>query len=388
MSREFTAIDLFCGAGGLSIGLQKAGFSILAANDIDPPATRTYRAAHPETEFLHDTVEAIQGRKLLRSLSLKKGELDLLAGGPPCQGFSVYNHKRGYHDPRSQLFLVYLRLIAEILPKVVIIENVTGLSSVENGRIIQDVHDALSSIGYYVEHRVLRAEEFGIPQERRRLFFIGTKVRRGVDWPVPTHGSAGNSLFDCERLPLVTCDDTLSDLPILANGQGFEPAQYRSAPASAYQKLMRLSSGEVYNHIAPKLSTVNLERMRYIPPGGSWRDIPHDLLPTGMKRAKRSDHTKRYGRLLPSGQSSTILTKCDIHWGAYIHPTQDRTLTVREAARFQSFPDSVRFCGSRVEQYKQVGNAVPPLLAEVIGRSVMRMLASVSTRGLQQRAVG
>lgn len=128
------------------------------------------------------------------------------------------------------------------------------------------------------------------------------------------------------------------------------------------------------NHSCNGLGPVNLERLKYIPQGGSWRDIPHDMLPTGLKRARRSDHTKRYGRLSPDALCSTILTKCDPHWGSFFHPTQDRVLSVREAARIQSFPDDYRFLGSLQEQYEQVGNAVPPLMAKAIGEEIKNMI--------------
>jgi DNA (cytosine-5)-methyltransferase 1 len=137
-----------------------------------------------------------------------------------------------------------------------------------------------------------------------------------------------------------------------------------------YQRMLRGKNKKVLNHSATKLAAINIQRMTHIPQGGSWRDIPFDLLPKGMQRAKRSDHTKRYGRLSLDGLSSTIMTKCDVHWGAYIHPTQDRSITVREAARFQSFPDWFEFKGSKTEQYVQVGNAVPPLLARKIAEAI------------------
>lgn len=137
---------------------------------------------------------------------------------------------------------------------------------------------------------------------------------------------------------------------------------------------MRNGSDGVLNHEAPRLGEINIKRMSFIPPGGNWTDIPEDLLPRGMRRARRSDHTKRYGRVAPDGLASTILTKCDPHWGAYFHYEQDRCFTVREAARIQTFPDSYRFVGSRVEQYEQVGNAVPSLLAAAIGRSTRGVL--------------
>ena len=161
--------------------------------------------------------------------------------------------------------------------------------------------------------------------------------------------------------------------------------KYRVHAASEYQREMRQGSISVHNHSAPKLGEINIERMRHIPQGGSWRDIPFDLLPDGMKRAKRSDHTKRYGRMSWNGQSSTVLTKCDIHWGAFIHPDQDRSITVREAARIQSFPDWFHFMGPRTGQFVQVGNAVPPILGKRIGQAMQE--ASATVIGIPKRAV-
>jgi DNA (cytosine-5)-methyltransferase 1 len=162
----------------------------------------------------------------------------------------------------------------------------------------------------------------------------------------------------------------------LAVNDGSEEMPYCCRPKSPYQKLMRGDSMLLHNHVAGKLSETNLERLNYVQPGGSWRDIPHFLLPKGLKRAKRSDHTRRYGRIDPDGLSGTIMTKCDPHWGSFFHYEQDRALTVREAARIQSFPDSYRFFGSRVAQYEQVGNAVPPLLARTLAEHIRATLFS------------
>ena len=183
-------------------------------------------------------------------------------------------------------------------------------------------------------------------------------------WPEPTHGPSLS--------PFVTVWDAIGDLPVLENGEApAGPLSYRSPPACAYQTALRDNSDAVTHHAAPRLSEINLERMRYIPEGGSWRDVPVGLLPEGMKRARRCDHTKRYGRLRKDGLSSTILTKCDVHWSACIHPGQDRALTVREAARLQSFPDRFTFAGPRTEQYVQVGNAVPPVLGRMVGEAIL-----------------
>jgi DNA (cytosine-5)-methyltransferase 1 len=180
---------------------------------------------------------------------------------------------------------------------------------------------------------------------------------------------------DQKRLqPAVTVKDAISDLPLLKMGEGGEEVTYQSPAVSEYAKKMRNSENKTYNHFAAKLSKQNVERMKYVAPGGSWRDIPFELLPKGMQRARKSDHTKRYGRLRNDGLSGTVLTKCDPHWGTVILPDQDRTLTVREAARFQAFPDTYRFTGSRVSQYVQVGNAVPVLLAKAIAERIREYL--------------
>jgi DNA (cytosine-5)-methyltransferase 1 len=170
--------------------------------------------------------------------------------------------------------------------------------------------------------------------------------------------------------PMVTVGQAIGDLPQLNMGDGAERMDYDQRPHSPYAHEMRKGSDYVFNHIAPRLSPQNIERLKYLRPGGSWRDIPHDLLPKGMKAARRSDHTKRYGRLRSDSLSGTVMTKCDPHWGAVFLPDQDRSLSVREAARLQSFPDTYRFVGPRVAQYVQVGNAVPVLLARAVGKSL------------------
>ena len=176
-------------------------------------------------------------------------------------------------------------------------------------------------------------------------------------------------------LPAVNVGDAIRDLPRLTMGEGAEEVGYTSDPTSAYALLLSNPDGITFNHVAAKLSKQNIERMQHVPPGGSWRDIPHELLPRGMQQARKSDHTKRYGRLNFQGFSGTVLTKCDPHWGTVFLPDQDRTLSVREAARLQSFPDQYRFLGSRVSQYVQVGNAVPVLMAKAIANAVRQHLA-------------
>lgn len=358
--KRWTAIDLFCGAGGLSEGFRQAGFNVLAGNDIDPYAAETFATSHPEAQFLQGPVEDFSAQAFLNAVGMEKGELDCLVGGPPCQAFSVYNHQRGMHDKRSGLFQEYLRIVEGIMPKWVVMENVTGIKSAGHGQAVEEILSGLARLGYGTDTRILRAEEYGVPQERRRIFFVGNRLGLTVRWPISTHGPG--------LKPFVSVWDAIGDLPPLINGENPErPLTYRTPPMSDYQAHLRGNARQVTNHAAPRLAPINLKRMKYISEGGSWRDIPFELLPAGMKSARRCDHTKRYGRLRRNGLASTILTKCDLHWGAYIHPEQDRVLTVREAARLQSFPDWFQFAGPRTEQYVQVGNAVPPLLAKQLG---------------------
>ena len=361
--RNLTAIDLFCGAGGLSEGFRQAGFHVLAGQDYDEKAGATFAATHPEAKFIGGPIQNVTPEMLLKAAGKKRGEIDVIVGGPPCQGYSVYNHQRGEDDPRAGLFREYLRIVEGIQPRWLVMENVTGITSIAGGNIVREIFDGMESLGYRVEMKVLKAEEYGVPQERRRVFFIATRTNAQILFPEPTHGEG--------RLPLVTIWDAISDLPPLENGAKEAPTRYNSKPQNSFQALLRGDCTTLNNHSAGRLSAINEQRMRHIPAGGSWRDIPRDLLPAGMLKAKRSDHTKRYGRPRKTDLACTILTKCDVHWGAYIHPMQDRALTVREAARLQSFPDFFNFHGSRTEQYVQVGNAVPPILGKRVAEALI-----------------
>lgn len=359
-----TVIDLFCGAGGLSEGFRQAGFHVLVGQDYDDVAGQTFAATHHEARFIGGPVEQVTPQQLLDAAGKKRGDIDVICGGPPCQGYSVYNHQRGVNDPRAGLFRQYLRIVEGVMPRWLVMENVTGITSIAGGAIVRQIFEEMNRLGYKVEMRVLRAEEYGVPQERRRVVFIANRVDAPILFPDPTHGAG--------LLPFVSVWDAISDLPKLENGEDRGILPYGRRAKNSYQVMLRGDCRFAFNHAATRLASINLKRMHHIPPGGSWRDIPYDLLPAGMKLAKRSDHTKRYGRPRKTDLACTILTKCDVHWGAYIHPEQDRSFTVREAARLQSFPDFFSFQGNRTEQFVQVGNAVPPLLGKRIAESVLR----------------
>lgn len=384
-----STIDLFCGAGGITQGFHQSGYRCYYANDFMPEAIDTFRHNHAATRAECEPIEDVNATNLRRSLGLRKGDLDVLVGGPPCQGFSINAPSRFLNDPRNSLFTHYARFVEEFLPKTFVFENVPGLLSMADGAIFEKILQVFNDLGYQLSVKILFGPHYGIPQERWRLILLGS-VFGEIDHPHPTHFAKGRANFrgggsltlqqeaaDAVRLtPAVTVGDAIRDLPRLNMGEGAEEVGYTHDAASTYALRLRNPDGVTFNHVAAKLSKQNIERMQHVPPGGSWRDIPHELLPRGMQQARKSDHTKRYGRLSFDGLSGTVLTKCDPHWGTVFLPDQNRTLSVREAARLQSFPDSYRFLGSRVSQYVQVGNAVPVLMAAAIANAVRSHLES------------
>ena len=391
VNNTLTMLDLFAGAGGLSEGLSEAGFHSLFASEIVPVYANTYKLNHPGAKVFTADIRSLNADKVLSELGLERGQLDLLAGGPPCQGFSINAPVRSVLDQRNHLFKEYLRFVDTFAPRAVLIENVPGLVSFEHGATLHAILDALAQLGYGADVRILGAAYYGVPQMRWRTIILGLrgKVLPPAAFPEPIYHAPirpnFTTTFDGQmlvKLPapevsaaFTTVKEAIGDLPPLMCGErGEEVKAYISEPFCDYQRRLRIGSPGVYNHEAPRLSKINLERLKHIRPGGNWTDIPDDLLPKGMKRANRGDHTKRYGRVTADGLASTILTKCDPHWGAYFHYEQERSFTVREAARIQSFPDHYIFTGTIAEQFAQVGNAVPPLLAEAVGLTLKSIL--------------
>ena len=366
-------LDLFAGAGGLAIGFRKAGFTVVGANDADAAAGSTFRLNFPEATFFEGPISALTTDQLMQECGLEVGELDCLIGGPPCQSFSYNNHHRSDCDDRARLFEHYLRIVRGLRPKTLVMENVPGMLTIGGGSVITAIRAALKRMDYETSVEVLSAEEFGTPQTRRRVFIVGSRVGDPTRLiPHATHRSADpQRARSAPRKGLkrtVTVWDAIGDLPPLINGGGsMVAARMGVHPFSRFQREARRGAGRLYNHVCHNLTTVNLARIVHVPEGGNWRDIPRNLLPAGMQRARLSDHTKRYGRLSRKGFASTLLTKCDPHWGAYIHPMQDRVISVREAARLQGFPDSFQFAGSHLtHHHEQIGNAVPVPVAHAI----------------------
>lgn len=382
--------DLFAGAGGLAVGFRQAGWSVLAANDLDRAAGETFRLNFPETWFLEGPISKIDAQRLMANCGVVRGQVDAIIGGPPCQSFSYNNHQRNAEDERARLFSCYLELVSEIMPKCLVMENVPGILTIGGGKVIEEIRQTLADMEYDCDVKILSAEEYGTPQVRRRVFIVASRIGPAAELlPAPTHSPAKGAGTASPRLPRpITVHKAIGDLPLIENGGGKLVATYGGTRATAkFQKAAREGSRQLLNHVCHRLTDVNLDRMKHVPEGGNWRNIPFDLLTAGMKRAKPSDHTKRYGRLSRTGLASTLLTKCDPHWGAYVHPTQDRTISVREAARLQGFPDTFQFAGTQLgAHYEQVGNAVPVPVARAIGAAVAAHLEQHQETGYLEAA--
>ena len=291
------------------------------------------KKSHPDTNVFTADIRTLDANEVRTTLGIKRGELDLIAGGPPCQGFSINAPVRTTLDERNHLFKEYLRFVDAFAPRAVLIENVPGLVSFEHGATLHAILNALAELGYGADVRILGAPYYGVPQMRWRTIILGVRGRTlpAGAYPEPIYHAPiranFTSTFDGQSIikepspeanaNFVTVYEAIGDLPSLVSGeQGEVIKEYRCDAFCAYQRRSRLGSVGVMNHEAPRLSPINLKRLEYIQPGGNWTDIPDELLPKGMQKARKSDHTKRYGRVLPDGLASTILTKCDPHWGS------------------------------------------------------------------------
>lgn len=388
--KSMTTIDLFAGAGGITEGFRQAGAECLFANDFNDYACKTFKHNHPEVLVRAGPIQDLKPATVRKELGLQKGDLDVLVGGPPCQGFSINAPERFLEDPRNSLFKNYLKFVDEFSPKLFMFENVPGMLSLGGGKLFETIIGEMHARGYRTSAKILLAAHYGVPQVRWRMIILGSRIGEPPIHPEPSHyytcrpNFKGGATIATRLVPLdqyrlkpaVTLRDAISDLPPVEAASGEEVGKFDPDSArSSYAKRIRKGARKLFNHTANGLSQVNLERLQHIGPGEAWTAIPRDLLPAGMKKARTTDHTKRYGRLSWDSLAGTMMTKCDPHWGAVFHPEQPRTFTVREAARIQSFPDSYRFLGPRVAQYEQVGNAVPVLMAKAVAETLLDYLA-------------
>jgi DNA (cytosine-5)-methyltransferase 1 len=347
-------IDLFSGAGGMSLGAEWSGITVKTAIEIDPNAAATYQQNHRDAKVINRNIQKIKSLDV-EDLRQKEEQL-VIFGGPPCQGFSTSNQRtRSKENPANWLFAHYLRIVKEVRPDWVVFENVNGILETEKGFFFQSVLNKLSDAGYTTSHWVLNAADFGVPQRRWRLFVIGSLRGKKVKKPAPT--------VTCP----VTVAEAILDLPVLRNGAASDVLQYRTEPKSEYAARLRGNLKECTNHLVTNNNEKILKRYRHIPKGGNWESIPRRLMRNYAD--PNQCHTGIYKRLKLNEPSIVI---GNFRKNMLIHPTQNRGLSVREAARLQSFPDNFRFVGSIGFQQQQVGNAVPPLMAKAVFDAVCK----------------
>lgn len=347
---NWNVIDLFCGAGGLSYGFEKAGFNVLLGIDNDAKALETFERNHDGAKSICGDITQITYENDIAPL-LGDKKIDVIIGGPPCQGFSL-SGPRNFNDPRNKLYLSYIRLVKEIQPKAFVIENVPGLVGLFNGEVKDNIIKTFSEMGYEVEYKILCAADYGVPQNRKRVVFVGVKGKNTFEFP----------LAEKEQ---VTCEMALSDLPMLVDTLGEVVQSYETEPQNAYQKLMREKSNDVRNHVAASHSEKVQHIISLVPDGGNYKDLPEEF------KASRNFHVA-WTRFNSQKPAPTIDTGHRHHF----HYKYNRVPTVRECARLQSFPDDFVFLGNKTQQFRQVGNAVPPLMAQRIADQIIKLLGS------------
>lgn len=346
----FRILDLFCGAGGFSYGIHKnPRFSTEVALDFNAHAAGTFKKNMPSTEVIIGDITDDDTKERVIALSRERG-VNMIIGGPPCQGFSMKGKKLGLNDPRNFLFREYLNIVTALQPDIFVIENVKSLLSTSAGWFKNEIVSSIRSLGYEVEFGVLNAADFGVPQTRCRAIFICSKIGH-----VPLPVSMGST---------VTVRDAIEDLSYLNSGEGEFEQPYSTTPTSEYQVMMRDGSSQLYNHKASKHKDIAIEKLSLIPPEKGKEFLPQEML--GKQRFKTT-----WGRLVWEQPSPTIDTRFDAASnGKNNHPFLNRAITPREAARIQSFDDSFIFLGSKVQIRQQIGNAVPPLLAKAIADQI------------------
>lgn len=373
------AVDLFCGCGGIAVGLRSAGFNVLAGVDIEKKYLASFSWNFPEAAALNLDITTVSPESLMQTVGVVRGELDLLTGGPPCQGFSknVPRKNRFLEDPKNLLVQSFLDYCEALHPKMILMENVAEIKNGFDETYSAEIINRLEAAGYTVTTAVLNAADYGVPQRRRRAFFLANRM--GIKFHVPRASHATpekrRGSIDLFSYPShVTVAEAIGDLPRVQHGTGSDLTAYTGASKSEYQRELRGDLTLVRNHIARPLAPVQFERLSSLAPGQGHKDLPPHLKTKG-------GYSGAYGRLTWDMIAPTI-TRWVFHPGSgrWGHPEDIRTLTIREVARVQSFPDSFEFVGSYNDQAGQLGNAVPPLLAAAIIKSMRAQLLGAKNR--------
>lgn len=346
---KYIGIDIFSGAGGLSLGAMAAGINIPIAIEKDPNAAKTFKRNHPDTKVITKDIIDVD----IESLDVKNPFI--VFGGPPCQGFSLSNSKtRNQDNKNNKLYFEFVRFIKELKPQWFLFENVEGILSFNKGETVKEIKRNFEELGYKVNYKILSASDYGVPQERNRFILIGNS--EGIEFDFPE-----------KKDELISVSEAISDLPDLVNGQKEDKLPYKDTQ-SAYARQMRNGSREAKQNFVSRNNELVLERYKFIKPGQNWKAIPDHLMQN--YKNKNNCHSGIYKRLDPNKPSVVI---SNYRKNMLIHPEQNRGLSVREAARIQSFPDNFIFEGSLMHIQQQIGNAVPPMLAEVVFKQIIKL---------------
>lgn len=347
-------LDLFSGCGGISLGFELAGFHISGGIDNDPDSVKTFKRNFPKSKAVCESLLDYSDDKILKDFGDKN--IDVIVGGPPCQGFSSANRwNKESEDPRNKLFFEYLRFVDLLKPKAIVIENVRGILTRDKGFAKNRIEKLLKDLGYTVNCKVLNASNYGVPQNRLRAFFVAIRE----DY---------KETFDFENLtqkPKVTVKEAIGELYDLDKNP---KESLSSKPKNKYLKYLRKENQVIFNHEIKYPAQITQERISHVPQGGNWANIPIELFPSN----RNNRHSSAFKRLDEKACSVTIDTG-NAH-SNYFHPLYNRIPTVREAARIQSFKDDFIIEGSRTSQYRQIGNAVPPLLAKAVADELLKYL--------------
>ena len=334
-------------AGSAGTGNEKAGYNILLGIDNDSKALETFELNHYGAKSICGDITEVTYEEDIKPL-IGDQKIDVIIGGPPCQGMSL-SGPRKFDDPRNKLYLSYIRLVKEIQPKAFVIENVPGLVGLFGGQIKDSIIEKFTEMGYQIQYKILCAADYGVPQNRKRVVFVGIKK--------------GEFVYPEIHENKVSCSMALSDLPTLEDELGEEVLDYLMQPQNEYQKIMRKNSEVVKNHIAANHSDRVKKIISLVPDGGNYKDLPDEYINS------RNFHVA-WTRFASDKPAPTIDTGHRHHF----HYKYNRVPTVRECARLQSFPDDFIFLGNKTQQFRQVGNAVPPLMAQCIAEQLKKAL--------------
>lgn len=360
MKEKKKVIDLFCGCGGLSFGFLTAGYEILLGLDNDSASLETFKKNHTNSSVIQEDIERISDKEILKKTGGQK--IDVIVGGPPCQGLSL-SGPRKFHDPRNRLFLSFIRITDGLKPDAFVLENVPGLVGLFGGKVKDVIIDEFTKIGYKVKMKILIASDYGVPQLRKRVFFVGLRDHGGkYVFPDPSHYEKASD-FTGENNKYITCEEAFSDLPEPQGSDDGSSLGYLSPPLNDYQKFMRKGSRSIRNHVITNHTERVKKIISLVPEGGNYKDLPDKYKNT------RNFHVA-WTRFHSKKPSPTVDTGHRHHF----HYRENRVPTVRESARLQSFPDRFVFYGNKSQQYRHVGNAVPPFVAKAIAEELLKCL--------------